>query len=153
MLVYSLDNNLIFEPFDLSEDKTPKIIRNTLKSKDYGLAFIMTLKLNESKFTREVYETIFSLFVRRSIPCLSILCCVFHRQSNKLLVSHRVLSKRRWAQVRGFFKDLSAEPPRPSVGYLLSLGIVAQKQTVGSILSLENGDEELFDEEKEMDFC
>ena len=113
----------------------------------------MTLKLNESKFTREVYETIFSLFVRRSIPCLSILCCVFHRQSNKLLVSHRVLSKRRWSQVRGFFKDLSAEPPRPSVGYLLSLGIVAQKQTVGSILSLENGDEELFDEEKEMDFC
>lgn len=58
LLVFSLDSNLVFEPFDLSEDITPKSIRNTLKSKDYSRAFIMALKLNESKLTREVYESI-----------------------------------------------------------------------------------------------
>lgn len=56
--MFSLDSNLIFEPFDLSEDITPKSIRNTLKSKDYSQAFIMALKLNESRLTREVYESI-----------------------------------------------------------------------------------------------
>lgn len=56
--MYSLDTNLVFEPFDLSEDITPKTIRAALKSKDYSRAFVMTLKLNEAKLTREVYETI-----------------------------------------------------------------------------------------------
>lgn len=58
LLVYSLDSNLVFEPFDLSEDITPKTIRSTLKSKDYSRALLMALKLNEMKLTREVYETI-----------------------------------------------------------------------------------------------
>ena len=58
LLVYSLDSNLVFEPFDLSEDITPKTIRSTLKSKDYSRALLMALKLNEVKLTREVYEAI-----------------------------------------------------------------------------------------------
>lgn len=58
LLVYSLDAQMIFEPFDLSEDITPKTIRATLRSKDYNRAFTMALKLNELKLIREVYESI-----------------------------------------------------------------------------------------------
>lgn len=58
LLVYSLDSNLVFEPFDLSEDITPKSIRSTLRAKDYCRALVMALKLNEAKLTKEVYETI-----------------------------------------------------------------------------------------------
>lgn len=58
LLVYSLDSTMVFEPFDLSEDITPKSIRSTLRSKDYSRALVMALKLNEAKLTREVYETI-----------------------------------------------------------------------------------------------
>lgn len=58
LLVYSLDSNLVFEPFDLSEDITPKTIRHALKAKEYSRSFVMAMKLNESKLTREVYETI-----------------------------------------------------------------------------------------------
>jgi len=58
LMVYSLDSNLVFEPIDLSEEITPKSIRATLQSKDYSRALIMALKMNETKLTREVYESI-----------------------------------------------------------------------------------------------
>ena len=42
----------------MSEDITPKSIVAMLKSKDFSRALIMSLKLNESKLIRQVYETI-----------------------------------------------------------------------------------------------
>ena len=42
----------------MSEDITPSTIRSTLLSKDYSKALIMSLKLNEVKLTKQVYETI-----------------------------------------------------------------------------------------------
>ena len=180
--MYSLDNNLVFEPFDLSEDITPKTIRSTLKSKDYSLAFIMALKLNESKLTREVYETIppesisivcqtlSSMYVERVLSFIvSQIDTSPHIEFHlkwivAILYEHGSLLQKRTPStvsvlrsiqktVGRKFEDLSkiCQHNRYSLQYLLSLGGVAQKRTVGSILSLEDGDEELSDEEEEMD--
>lgn len=58
LLVYSLDNSLVFDPFDLDIDNTPQNIRKTLHNQDYLKAIMMSLRLNESKVTTEVIESI-----------------------------------------------------------------------------------------------
>ncbi|KFM72539.1 Periodic tryptophan protein 2-like protein, partial [Stegodyphus mimosarum] len=58
LLVYSLDNNLVFDPFDLDIDNTPQNIRKTLANGDYSHAIMMALRLNETGVTMEVVESI-----------------------------------------------------------------------------------------------
>lgn len=56
LLTYSLDTNLIFDPFDLDMDITPKTIKNTLDNQDYSLALIQALRLNEEALISQVLE-------------------------------------------------------------------------------------------------
>lgn len=56
LLTYSLDTNLIFDPFDLDMDITPKTIKNTLENQDYSLALIQALRLNEEALISQVLE-------------------------------------------------------------------------------------------------
>lgn len=58
LLVYSLDNNLMFDPFDLDIDVTPENIKKTLKEENFSQAIMMALRLNETKLTQEVLESI-----------------------------------------------------------------------------------------------
>ncbi|KAI5852995.1 WD40-repeat-containing domain protein [Morchella snyderi] len=55
LLVYSLDNVAIFDPFDLDVDVTPAA---TLAEKDYVKALVMSFRLNERYLIHRVYETI-----------------------------------------------------------------------------------------------
>lgn len=55
LLIYSLDNVALFDPFDLDVDVTPAA---TLAEKDYVKALVMAFRLNEKYLVHRVYETI-----------------------------------------------------------------------------------------------
>ncbi|KAJ1916205.1 U3 snoRNP protein [Mycoemilia scoparia] len=59
LMLYSLDDTFIFDPFELDEDVTPKTIRELMKRKsEYLRALVNSLRLNENYLIREVYQTI-----------------------------------------------------------------------------------------------
>ncbi|CAG85211.2 DEHA2B05874p [Debaryomyces hansenii CBS767] len=58
LLVYSVDNTLIFDPFDLDIDITPEATIETLNEKDYLTALVMAFRLNENYLIHKVYESI-----------------------------------------------------------------------------------------------
>ena len=56
LLVYSLDSSLIFDPFDLDIEITPKAIKENLESQEYSLALMQSLRLNEEPLITQVIE-------------------------------------------------------------------------------------------------
>lgn len=58
LLVYSLDNALQFDPFDLDINITPASTLQAIKDKDFLLALVMAFRLNERLLIRRVYEAI-----------------------------------------------------------------------------------------------
>ena len=56
LLMYSLDSTLIFDPFDLDIEITPKTIKQTLGDEEYSLALIQSLRLNEEALITLVLE-------------------------------------------------------------------------------------------------
>lgn len=58
LLVYSLDNALQFDPFDLDIDVTPALTLQAIKEKDFLLALLMAFRLNERPLIGRVYEAI-----------------------------------------------------------------------------------------------
>ncbi|MCJ1417693.1 hypothetical protein MMC32_004038 [Xylographa parallela] len=58
LLIYSLDNILQFDPFDLDLSITPASTLETLATGDYLRALVMAFRLNERPLIRRVYERI-----------------------------------------------------------------------------------------------
>uniref|UniRef100_A0A0B7A3F6 Small-subunit processome Utp12 domain-containing protein n=1 Tax=Arion vulgaris TaxID=1028688 RepID=A0A0B7A3F6_9EUPU len=58
LLVYSLDQTLVFDPYDLEMDITPEAIRATLNKGDYSAALMLSFRLNEQNLIQEVFESI-----------------------------------------------------------------------------------------------
>ncbi|XP_055853806.1 periodic tryptophan protein 2 homolog [Episyrphus balteatus] len=58
LMVYSLDKGVVFDPFDLSMEVTPKATVQSLKEQEYSKALIMSLKLNEINLITSVIEGI-----------------------------------------------------------------------------------------------
>lgn len=58
LLIYSLDDNISFDPFDLDVDITPESIATTLVERHYLKALVMSFRLNEQALIRSVYEAI-----------------------------------------------------------------------------------------------
>lgn len=58
LLVYSLDNVMQFDPFELDMDITPSTTLEALDNEDFLRALVMAFRLNESSLIRQVYETI-----------------------------------------------------------------------------------------------
>ena len=58
LLMYSLDSKMIFDPFELEEEITPKATRLMIREQEYDRALSMALKLNEPDLIREVIEQI-----------------------------------------------------------------------------------------------
>lgn len=58
VLVYSLDNTLVFDPFELEQGVTPATIRAAAREKDYVRAVVAAFRLNEDELTTEVVEGI-----------------------------------------------------------------------------------------------
>uniref|UniRef100_A0A1S4H5N3 Small-subunit processome Utp12 domain-containing protein n=1 Tax=Anopheles gambiae TaxID=7165 RepID=A0A1S4H5N3_ANOGA len=59
LLVYALNKGIVFDPFQLSTEVTPRATRNLLhKEQNYGGALLMALKLNETSLIQEVLESV-----------------------------------------------------------------------------------------------
>ncbi|KAG9220133.1 hypothetical protein CCMSSC00406_0007172 [Pleurotus cornucopiae] len=58
LLIYSLDENITFDPFDLSMDLTPQAVLAVLGEREYLKALIMALRLNERSLIQKVYESV-----------------------------------------------------------------------------------------------
>ncbi|KNC28885.1 hypothetical protein FF38_07379 [Lucilia cuprina] len=58
LCIYTLDKGVVFDPFDLSLEVTPKAIKESLKAKNYSKALIMALKLNENNLITLAIESI-----------------------------------------------------------------------------------------------
>ena len=58
LLIYSLDESVAFDPFDLSIDLTPQSILDVLASREYLKALVMAFRLNEKALTQKVYESV-----------------------------------------------------------------------------------------------
>jgi periodic tryptophan protein 2 len=58
LLVYSLDRHLVFDPYLLERNITPRTIRQAVKAGDYSRAIVTAFKLSEAKVIREVFEQI-----------------------------------------------------------------------------------------------
>lgn len=58
LLTYSLDSTLIFDPYDLDIEITPKLIRETLDNQEYSIALMQALRLNEEALIALVLEKV-----------------------------------------------------------------------------------------------
>ncbi|SMN18357.1 similar to Saccharomyces cerevisiae YCR057C PWP2 Conserved 90S pre-ribosomal component essential for proper endonucleolytic cleavage of the 35 S rRNA precursor at A0, A1, and A2 sites [Maudiozyma saulgeensis] len=58
LLIYSVDDSIFFDPFDLDVDVTPQSTIEALEGKEYLNALVMSFRLNEEYLVNKVYETI-----------------------------------------------------------------------------------------------
>lgn len=58
LMIYSLDKGLVFDPYQLSLEVTPKSVREHLATREYATALLMALKLNEAPLIHECIEQI-----------------------------------------------------------------------------------------------
>ncbi|KAG0576923.1 hypothetical protein M758_5G111300 [Ceratodon purpureus] len=58
LLIYSIDDNLIYDPVDLAIDVTPEAIYNALEEKLYARALVLALRLNEPELIRKCIESV-----------------------------------------------------------------------------------------------
>jgi periodic tryptophan protein 2 len=58
LLIYSLDKGIVFDPFHMSIEVTPKATRQLMQEQEYSAALIMALKLNEANLIQEIIEQI-----------------------------------------------------------------------------------------------
>ncbi|KAJ7185673.1 quinon protein alcohol dehydrogenase-like superfamily [Mycena filopes] len=58
LLIYSLDDTIAFDPFDLSIDLTPQAVLDVLASREYLKALVMAFRLNEKPLIQRVYEAV-----------------------------------------------------------------------------------------------
>ena len=71
ILIFSLDTEISFNPFELDADINPETILAALASSQYAKAFVMAIRLNQDAITRHVYESIPAaniLLVVRDVP-------------------------------------------------------------------------------------
>ncbi|KAL0096596.1 WD40 repeat-like protein [Phycomyces blakesleeanus] len=58
LLIYSLDDSIMFDPFDLEIDITPESVMEALEEKEYLKALCMAFRLNEKTVLHDVFEGI-----------------------------------------------------------------------------------------------
>ncbi|KIJ61864.1 hypothetical protein HYDPIDRAFT_176835 [Hydnomerulius pinastri MD-312] len=75
LLIYSLDDTLAFDPFDLTIDLTPQSVLDVLSEREFLKALVLAFRLNEKPVIRRVYENIPRSDVRlvaRQVPVVYI---------------------------------------------------------------------------------
>ncbi|XP_038616528.1 periodic tryptophan protein 2 homolog [Tachyglossus aculeatus] len=58
LLIFSLDSGLVFDPFLLDFDITPRNVRIAVRQKEFTKAILMAFRLNEQKLIQEVMEAV-----------------------------------------------------------------------------------------------
>jgi len=75
LLIYSLDDSITFDPFDLDIDLTPQSILDVLNRKEYLKALVMAFRLNEKALIVRAYEAVPSADIKlivRQLPVIYV---------------------------------------------------------------------------------
>jgi len=56
LLIYTLDDDMVFDPISMTEDITPKQVLSNLFEGKYAVALLISLHLNESTLVKQVIE-------------------------------------------------------------------------------------------------
>ncbi|TFK49171.1 WD40 repeat-like protein [Heliocybe sulcata] len=71
LLIYSVDDNVAFDPFDLDMDVTPQSVLSILSNREFLKALVMAFRLNENLLISRVYESVPSRdirFIAKAMP-------------------------------------------------------------------------------------
>ncbi|GBG30583.1 Guanine nucleotide-binding protein subunit beta-1 [Hondaea fermentalgiana] len=96
LMIYALDNAMLFDPFQLEEDVTPDRVREVALKGDHGRAFTMALHLGEDDLITELYRAIptESLdLVARGLPVVyvsRVLALIAHEISSTPNLQHHL---------------------------------------------------------------
>ncbi|KAI0346477.1 WD40 repeat-like protein [Trametopsis cervina] len=85
LLIYSLDDTMTFDPFDLDIDLTPQSLLSVLSKREYLKALVMAYRLNEKPLIHKVYETIPRTDIRLMARQLPV---VYLSQMLRLVAEH-----------------------------------------------------------------
>ncbi|TDL25193.1 WD repeat protein [Rickenella mellea] len=58
LLIYSVDETIVFDPFDLDMELTPQAVRAVIAKREYLTALVMAFRLNEQPLIRVAYEAV-----------------------------------------------------------------------------------------------
>ena len=58
LLIYSLDDVVLFDPFDLTIDLTPSTVNQALINKEYLAAIVYSFRLNDYDLVSRAMETV-----------------------------------------------------------------------------------------------
>ena len=58
LLIYSLDDVVMFDPFDLTIDLTPATVKEALINKEYTAAIVYSFRLNDHKLVSQAMEAV-----------------------------------------------------------------------------------------------
>lgn len=58
LLIYSLDEGVAFDPFDLSEEITPEGVAKALEEGNFSTALMMSFRLNEKSLLTSSLEAV-----------------------------------------------------------------------------------------------
>lgn len=58
LLIYSLDDTVAFDPFDLDMDLTPAAVMTVMERREFLKALVMAFRLNERPLIRRAYEAV-----------------------------------------------------------------------------------------------
>ena len=58
LLIYSLDDSIAFDPFDLDMDLTPQSLLAVLANREHLKALVLAFRLNEKPLIQKVYESV-----------------------------------------------------------------------------------------------
>lgn len=58
LLIYSLDSQILFDPFELDTSVTPGRVREALRQREFTRAILLALRLNEHKLVQEALEAV-----------------------------------------------------------------------------------------------
>lgn len=75
LLIYSIDDTVAFDPFDLDMDLTPQSVLSVLGNREFLKALVMAFRLNEKPLIHRVYESTPRADIRllaRELPVLYV---------------------------------------------------------------------------------
>ena len=58
LLIYSLDDVVMFDPFDLTIDLTPATVKEALINRKYAAAIVYSFRLNDHKLVSQAMEAV-----------------------------------------------------------------------------------------------
>lgn len=99
LLIYTLDNALVLDPINITEEVTPQAVDHHLQSRDFGQALVLSLHLGEEEILQKVYRAIPAAeveLIAKSLPLVYV-DKMLNLVASELLSSADIEYNMKWA--------------------------------------------------------